>query len=390
MRSTKPPTRSSAATEAPAAATTEDDQDLSAAFAHAVDRANVGFVWCDTDLIVGRRHGELVDFVPLDAPVTESILPLFGLEAQINALKRTPQMTFDIPNVGIVTATGATPRLNLQMTWQPKRRLFLLIVSRVMSMSELEVELTRQTRARQLIEAKLLENAQEIERANRELTEFAYVISHDLKAPMRAMRYLIEDLGSALTEAERPSVQEHLNKVRDQSRRMSQMLTDLLAYAKIGRKEDAIEPVDTSAMIRAIADSMPRTDGISLEISGRWPMVQTASAPLDLVLRNLIENAIKHHDTAKGRVLVDCRLQGRQLLIDVADDGPGIDPRHQKAIFQPFLRLDPERAIDGSGIGLALVRKTIECCGAVLTLTSRPVERRGATFHVVWPCQPIE
>jgi signal transduction histidine kinase len=395
----KPPARSSAAADPPAASESRpsDGRDLGAAFAHAVERADFGFVWCDADLIVRRRHGRIVDFVPLDRPLTESVLALFGMEAQVKALRRKPQMTIEVPNVSIVAADGATPRLNLQVTWQPRRRHFLLLVSRVMSISELEVELTRHARERQIMEARLVESAEaiaranaELTRANRELAEFAYVISHDLKAPMRAMRYFTEDLENALPEAERAGVREHLAKVREQSRRMSQMLTDLLAYSKIGRKEEAVEVVDTRALVGSITQSMPRPEGLALDVVGHWPRVETAPAPLDLVLRNLIENAIKHHDTGEGRVSAACRPSGRQLLIDIADDGPGIEPRHQSIIFQPFQRLAPDRPVDGSGIGLALVRKTVECCGATLTVSSAPAERRGATFRVTWPCQVIE
>lgn len=394
MLSTQPPRPSSAAADpGPLAAGVADDAMLREAFSHTIGLDGVGFVWTDADLIVTHRHGALVDFVAIGEELTLSVLPLFGLQPQIQALRTGPDRVFDLPNVAIVSGAGTTPRLNLQVSWLAERRTFLLTVARVMSTSELEIELTRQTRARQIAEAQLIENARAIERANteltranRELAEFAYVISHDLKAPMRAMRYFTEDLEGALAGNDQQAAADQLARIQAQSRRMSQMLTDLLAYARIGRTEEAVALVDTRKLVDDIVASLPCPPGARILVQGDWPAVETLAAPLDLVLRNLLENAIKHGVAGGGDLKVSCTQTKSHLSIVVADDGPGIPPEYHEAIFKPFLRLGDGGGTEGSGIGLALVRKSVETCGAQLDVNSDPANRRGTTFTLRWRC----
>ena len=165
------------------------------------------------------------------------------------------------------------------------------------------------------------------------------------------------------------------------------MLTDLLAYTRIGHTEEAYAEVDTRALMVAIVKSLPRPEGFSVDLAGDWPVMEVIEPALDLVVRNLLDNAIKHHDRPNGRVVIAAQSWPRGLEISVADDGPGIAPEHHAAVFQPFLKLasgaTPETS--GSGIGLSLVRKAAETAGAVLTLESDPGARRGTTFRLRWP-----
>ena len=110
-------------------------------------------------------------------------------------------------------------------------------------------------------------------------------------------------------------------------------------------------------------------------------------APLDLVLRNLVDNAIKHSAKEAARIDIACTADMRSIRLSIADDGPGIPPAYHEAVFKPFQRLDGASETDGSGIGLALVRKTVETCGATLTLMSDPGSRSGTTFVIDWPCK---
>ena len=222
-------------------------------------------------------------------------------------------------------------------------------------------------------------------RANRDLAEFAYVLSHDLKAPLRALRYHAEDLRRLLPEGRKDEADALAERIISQSRRMSRMMTDLLSYSRIGRESDARELVDTRALVAEIAGSMPRRGDIAINIAGDWPTIETDAAPLDLVLRNLIGNAIAHHDRQAGSVVVASCVEHGRLRITVADDGPGIPLEWQEAIFQPFKTIREPTEDGGSGIGLALVRRTIEAVGAQLSLISDPLRERGTRFVVSWP-----
>lgn len=375
-----------------AAETNDQDGDLGAATAILVERGFVGFAWLDADRVARRRRGVLANFVPLGSRITESVAPLIGLDEEFERLKHAPETPLQLPNISLVGAAGASPRMDLQVYWQPEVGEYLLVVSAVLSSGELEIGLAQQVRKRMIAEAELARQSRalavanaDLSRANRDLAEFAYVISHDLKAPLRAMRYFAEDVESALGEGRQEDAARHAAKITTQSRRMTRMLSDLLTYSRIGRQEEALERVDTAELVQGIVASMPRPAGLDVQISGDWPTFETYVAPLDLVVRNLVGNAIVHHDRGQGVVRVACRASADALAIEVADDGPGIPAEWHEAIFLPFKRIADSTTGEGSGIGLALVRRIVESVGAKLTLRSDPANGRGATFLVQWP-----
>ncbi|MFM1816538.1 MAG: hypothetical protein RLZ98_3233 [Pseudomonadota bacterium] len=354
------------------------------------DRGLFGLVWFGDDLIITSRTGVIADLAPPGEIVTECVLPLFGLEDNIRALKHGAGKRVHVPNVSIVTSADERLRLDIHVYWLPARKEFLLLLARAPAHHTIEMQLYEESRRRRLAEEKNLEQAEELARANRDLSEFAYVISHDLNAPLRALRYHVEDLEPHLSGNQ--EARRILELITFQSRRMSAMLSDLLAYSRIDRKTETKAAVDTSALVQTIVRSLPRPSGMEMEIAGDWPTVETYAAPLDLVLRNLLHNAIKHHDRDGGLIVARCRWQETGLDIEITDDGPGIPPCYHEAIFQPFCKLDItddgsmlDENAEASGIGLALVRRTAETVGANIELISDPDTRRGTTFRVHWP-----
>lgn len=360
-------------------------------------RGLYGLVWLDEQLVARRRFGTMADFVPLGEVVTDSVTPLMGFDDQIQALITHPDNRLEMPNVAIMSsADEPTSRMNLHIYWIERERQFLLLVSQVLSTGDLEIGLAQQVRKRMMVEAELASKSrelavanQELTRANRDLAEFAYIISHDLKAPLRAMRYFSDDLELSLdSPVDAPGRQDpkvHLAAIRAQSKRMAAMLTELLAYSKIGRKVEAIDRIDTRALVERLIQSVPREPTMQVSIAGEWPVLDTLAAPLDLVLRNLVSNAVLHHDRSVGAIVVRALMQRQSLRIDVSDDGPGIAKDHQEAIFLPFRTLSENQSDNHHGIGLALVRKTIDVVGARLDVISDPQQQRGTTFRVEWP-----
>jgi len=312
------------------------------------ERGIFGIVWLDGDLIARTRYGRLVDFIPLSRPITDEVLPLIGLEGDILALKDDPSRAVEVTSVAIIAHDGTTPRLNLTLFWFPAGQRYLLLVSRAISRSDLEAQLVSQMRARLMAEAEVIAKSEqlsraniELSRANRDLEDFASIIAHDLGAPMRAMRYLVDDLETRLCNADRPSDAEPLAAIaelRKQTRRLSTMLRELHDYSSIGRKQDALATVATSDLISAIVESIPHPPGIEVIVEGEWPVIEALAAPLDLVLRNLIDNAVKHHDRDRGAVRVCCEPREKHLAITVADNGPGIPVAVRDAVFLPSER----------------------------------------------------
>ena len=388
--SSKPPRRSSAATSDDVGV---DDAMLAEAGHLLADRRSFGLVWTDETLVVRRRFGALVDFVAVDRPLIDSISALVGSEDDIAALRGTDGGSFSIPNVILNAEGDPSLRLSLDVHWVENRGCYMIHVRHAVDHSALESELSTQMRRRAIAEAEVLEKTAEIQRANQELAlanrdleEFAYVISHDLKAPLRALRYDTGDADRDLAAGNVDGVRTRLAAVRRHEARMRAMLDGLFSYARIGRKDEALEDVDTRALVETLVSGIGRPAGMAVDIDGDWPRLTTLAAPLDLVLRNLVDNAIKHHDRSEGRITLHARDAGDALTIAVADDGPGVPREWQAAVFLPFRKVDEgQRHDDTSGIGLALVRRTLDRIGGAVELQSDAPHQRGTTFVVRWP-----
>jgi signal transduction histidine kinase len=367
--------------------------DILAAAEFLAERELFGLVWLDARMVATERFGKLADGVPLGVAITASVLPLMGFEEQIQAMQRQPSQSLVIPNVLMDATRRDGQRLNIAVYWMDGQRRYLTMFSSAVSATDLEVVLAAQVRARAIAEAdvaaksRLIAKAnEELTRANQDLQEFAYVISHDLRAPLRALRYFASDAAEAVAQENAAQAARHLERVRDQAKRMAAMLTGLLEYSSVGRRTDALENVDLRALVAEIAQSVERPGGVRIRVDGDWPSLRTVAQPLDIILRNLIDNAVKHHDRSDGTVTVRCHDDGEVWGIVVADDGPGIETEWQQAIFEPFSRgVGGDEAADGAGIGLALVKKTVQWFGGRIEVISDPHRGRGTTFRVGWP-----
>lgn len=348
------------------------------------ERDVYGLVWIGPDLVVDSTYGNLARFVAIGEPLTASVYALVGMEEDIAALQRGSGDVIELPDVTLVTPEGRRPRATLSLSWSNDDAAYILLVARTESRSDLEVELTAQMRARLIAESELAAKTRELERANADLESYASIMSHDLQSPLRVLRYTLDDLDGKSASAG-PDIREKIGKLRQLSQRMTAMLSALLDYASITRKTDAVARVDTAALVRAIVASLDAPPAMTIEITGDWPAVDTMAAPLDLVLRNLIDNAVKHHDRPTGRIVVSAGMSAGKLTISVADDGPGIPPEHRDAAFLPFRKLHPDRGQPGQGMGLALVRRTVEAAGGTIGIESPVPRSRGTTFTVQWP-----
>lgn len=346
-----------------------------------------GIVWIGADLVVTDRYGSKADFIAVGQPITDSVIPFIGSEGDIVDLQKNPDASIELPGVVIHTGGDQQERYNLSLFWSPEQQGYLLLVARASLDAALEIELLRHVRARLMAEAEIKAKSDELARANRDLEDFAAIISHDLRAPMRALHYMTDDLEATLAQNRLDDARTKLAWIRSQSKRMSSMLTALLDYSSIGRKSRALELVDTKALVTSIANSLPLKDGFAIVVEGQWLEFETLRAPLDLVLRNLADNAIKHHDRPGGVVTIAARDTPGALLITVSDDGPGIAAEHRQAVFLPFRTLvaGDAAASAGIGMGLALVERTIENMGGSIRLRPAPPGQRGTTFEVVWP-----
>lgn len=233
------------------------------------------------------------------------------------------------------------------------------------------------------LELQVDERTKELRRSNQDLDQFAYIASHDLKAPLRAIdhlsTWLLEDVGHLLPDRSH----EHLEKMRSRIKRMEGLLDDLLTYSRAGRFRGEAASVDIRELVARVIETVSPPEGFAVHVDGELPILYTYSAPLETVLRNLVNNAIKHHDQANGNIRISARMMDEMVEFSVSDDGPGIDPAFHDRIFQMFQTLRPRDQVEGSGIGLAVVDKIVTSVGGTVSLESS--SGKGATFHFTWP-----
>jgi signal transduction histidine kinase len=226
----------------------------------------------------------------------------------------------------------------------------------------------------------------ELQRSNKELDSLAYVASHDLKAPLRAMyrlaQWIYEDSGPNLTEQSKKDMRLLINRCE----RMERLLKDLLDYARAGRIEDKLEPIPLASLLEGIIDLMPAPAGIKVTYDCSIDELTTFRAPLEKIVRNLLGNAIKHHDQEHGHVSIAAHANDAFWEIRVTDDGPGIDSANHDKAFQMFTKLHTRDEVEGSGMGLAMVKATANALGGSISVENNS-PGRGATFRlkVPWP-----
>ena len=226
-----------------------------------------------------------------------------------------------------------------------------------------------------------------LQEANSAMESFAYSVSHDLRAPLRAMwgfaEALQEDYGEKLDEPGR----RYTRSVMDAARRMDELIEDLLAYSRLSRVEMELAPVDLEATVREVVHEVCTGDRRcmkSITVTPQLPHVVGHRATLMQVLTNLLSNALKFvAPGTRPQVRVFAEGRDRSIRLWVEDNGLGIAPEHQTRIFLPFERLHGPEPYPGTGIGLAIVRKGVERMGGTAGVDSEP--GRGSRFWIELP-----
>jgi PAS domain S-box-containing protein len=260
---------------------------------------------------------------------------------------------------------------------------FIAVIEDIRTLKQTRSELQQRATELEQVNGMLAMTTAMLESRNAELDQFAYVASHDLKAPLRAIanlsEWIEEDLGDRLPEEN----QHQLILLRQRVHRMEALINGLLEYSRVGRREPQLETVDVAALLHDIIDSLSPPETFTLSLVSKMPTLETNRVTLNQVFANLISNAVKHHHLDHGHIQISAQQMGDRIEFAVTDDGPGIAPQYHDKIFTIFQTLKSRDQLESTGIGLAVVKKIIQSTGGTIAVES--TLGAGTTFRFTWP-----
>jgi light-regulated signal transduction histidine kinase (bacteriophytochrome) len=227
-----------------------------------------------------------------------------------------------------------------------------------------------------------LKKSSELENRNKELDDFTYVVSHDLKEPLISIegysKIVMKDYKDKLDEEGR----EYLGSVVQSTTRMKNLIEDLLTLSRLGRMQDAYESVSVKDIVEDILHDLQfslREKNVTARVADNLPTVRFSATRLSMVFRNLISNAMKFNNKPNPVVEIGVRDGEEEHVFFVADNGIGIEPQYFERIFTIFQRLKRSEEYRGTGAGLTIAKKIVEREGGRIWVESKPGE--GSTFY---------
>lgn len=234
--------------------------------------------------------------------------------------------------------------------------------------------------SRDITSRKLAQQA--LQERNQELDRFVYIVSHDLKAPLRGVynlsQWIIEDFGTQIPD----EMKNQLNHLGQRVQRMDALINGLLKYSRVGRQKLPTESIDVADLLQEVIDSLDPPDSFKIIQTKQLPILRTKRLLLTQVLSNLIGNSIKHHDRDTGEIEITVRDCDTHYQFAIADDGAGIPEAERERIFEIFRTLKNNTSTTSTGIGLALVKKIIQDEGGKIWLEENTP--RGCKFCFTW------
>jgi len=223
----------------------------------------------------------------------------------------------------------------------------------------------------------------QLEKTNQELKDFAHIVSHDLKAPLRGINTLVKWISSDYADKFDEEGQEQMNLLLSRVDRMHNLIDGILQYSRVGRVKEEKTQVNLNELMPSIIDTLAPPENITITVEDELPMIECEKTRIIQVFQNLLSNAIKYMDKPQGQIRVACMEEDGCWKFSVADNGPGIEERYFEKIFQMFQTLRPRDEFESTGVGLTVVKKIVETHGGRIWVESKVGE--GSTFLFTVP-----
>ena len=241
---------------------------------------------------------------------------------------------------------------------------------------------------RKKAEIQLNEYLSDLEKTNKELDKFAYIVSHDLKAPLRAIGNLTDWITQDSADSLSDESKENFQIIKGRVKRMEQLINAILEYSKVSKHKGTQELFSFNEIIHNAVDLAGTDSNCKVEISGTMPEYYGDKVKYQQVFMNLISNGIKHNNKEQKKIEISCREEGKFWEFMIKDNGPGIDKRFHEKVFVIFQTLKARDEFESTGIGLSIVKKIVEEAGGSIRIESTPGE--GAAFYFTVPKNQID
>ncbi len=230
---------------------------------------------------------------------------------------------------------------------------------------------------------KLEQTKKELDSTKKELKTFAYIISHDLKAPLRAISQLSDWIYKDYADTFDKNGKEMMELLNNRVKRMEGLIDGVLQYSRAGRTFDKIEKVNLDSVVREVVQNLSPPENIKVTIKGSFPTVNAESNKIKQLFENLISNSINFMDKEKGEIKVECDEEELHWKFSVSDNGPGIDPKFHEKVFKVFQTLQSKDVVETIGIGLPVAKKIVEHMGGQIGINSSA--GKGCTVYFTIP-----
>jgi len=256
------------------------------------------------------------------------------------------------------------------------------------------IAIARDVTERKQAEQKQTQPIQELERTNQEvenikqeLEDFAYIVSHDLKAPLRGIKTIAEWMSADYADKLDENGREQIDLLSNRVRRMHNLIDGVLQYSRVGRIKEELVKVNLNELVPEVIDMLAPSENITITVENELPTVECEQPRIMQVFQNLLSNGVKYMDKPEGQIKVDCVEEDGFWKFSVADNGPGIKEEHFERIFKIFQTLTPRDEFESTGVGLTVAKKIVELYNGRIWVESKPGE--GSTFFFTLPKQEM-